>query len=392
MRALVGAHGIAGHALPALALARALTARGHEVRFLGFERWRETAEGLGVGFAGGAQSLVPGIGPDAGVAETVRALFPSIEEFDPDVIVGDALTVTPTLAAEAAGIRAATLFPEVYPYSAPGLPPFSLGLMPPRTRLGAIAWRAIGQLAETRLPTTGWLRGAREALNAERAELGLAPISGRNGPISPGPALVATLPELEYQREWPPGVHVTGAMEVDLPRSGPLEIPPGDDPLVLVAPSTVKDPKRRLVASALEALAGEPVRVVASTSGGPAPSSPPANAVVAEWVDYADVMPRAALVVSNGTHGTIVKALRLGVPLAIAPEMPDDAEHGARVSWAGAGLCMPPRPPSPRTLRAVARRILADAVFAERARAIAKANAGRDGAVRGAELLEAYAG
>ena len=78
------------------------------------------------------------------------------------------------------------------------------------------------------------------------------------------------------------------------------------------------------------------MRILASTSGAPATSVPsPANAVVAEWIDYSEAMPEAALVISNGTHGTIVQALGLGVPLAIAPAMPDDAEHGIRVSLGG---------------------------------------------------------
>jgi len=391
LRAIVGVEGLAGHALPAMALARALADRGHEVRFQSFSRWRETAEGFGLGFAGAEASLVEGLGPGARIAEVVRGLLPGIEEFAPDVVVSDALTMTPGLAAEAAGVRAATIYPEVYPYGAPGLPPFSLGLLPPRTRLGALGWRAFAPLARTRLPATAWMRAARAALNAERAELGLAPVDDF-GPVVGGPEFVATLPELEYPREWPAGVEVTGPMGVDLPQPAGLELPPGDDPLVLVAPSTVKDPERRLVATALEALAGEPVRVVASTSGAARPSSPPPpNAVVAEWIDYADAMPRASLVVSNGTHGTIVKALGLGVPLAIAPAMADDAEHGVRVAWAGAGLTTTRRPPSPRALRSVVRRVLADRGFAERAGEIAAANAGRNGARRAAELVEAYA-
>ena len=387
MRVLVGVEGIAGHALPALALARELAGRGHEVRFQSHERWRDQAEGFGMTFGGD----VAGLDPGAGIAETVRGLMPVLEDLGPDIVVGDALTLTPALAAEVAGVPAMTLFPEVYPYPAPGLPPFSLGLHPPRTRLGERAWRALGPRFEMRLPTTGWLRGAREGLNAERAALGLSPLTGGHGPATPGPTLVATLPELEYPREWPAGVEVTGPMGIDLPQPGRLELPAGDAPLVLVAPSTVKDPERRLVATALEALAGEPVRVVASTSGSATPASPPANAVVAEWIDYSEVMPEAALVISNGTHGTIVKALGLGVPLAIAPAMADDAEHGARVAWAGAGLSTTTRPPAPRALRSIVRRILADPGFAERARRIAAANAGRDGARRGADLVESYA-
>ena len=76
---------------------------------------------------------------------------------------------------------------------------------------------------------------------------------------------MATFPQLEYPRRWPAGVHVTGPMEFELPYPD-IELPEGDAPLVLVAPSTAQDPELRLVRVALEALAEEPVRVVATTN------------------------------------------------------------------------------------------------------------------------------
>ena len=389
MRVLVGVNGQAGHALPALRLAGELAARGHEVRVHTTARWRKVTEEAGAGFAGAEEQIVAGLGPEPGFAEVAAALAESTREHGADVVVGDGLTLTPALAAEVAGVPHATLFPEVYPFAAPGMPYFSLGLFPPRTVLGRIAWRALAPLAETRLPTTRWLRGSRAALDEERARLGLPP-GVRHGPASDGMTLVATLPELEYPRRWPPGVHVTGPMLLDLPGPAP-EPPPGDEPLVLVAPSTVKDPERRLVWAALEALAGEPVRVLASTSGAPAPAAVPANARIAEWLDYSRAMPAASLVISNGTHGTIVQALGLGVPLVTCPAMPDDAEHGARVAWAGAGLTFTRRPPSPPTLRRVVRRVLGDPRFAARAREIAAGGGALDGAARGARLVEGIA-
>ena len=45
---------------------------------------------------------------------------------------------------------------------------------------------------------------------------------------------------------------------------------PGDGPLVVVAPSTAQDPDGRLVRAALDALADEPVRVLATTNRRPA--------------------------------------------------------------------------------------------------------------------------
>ena len=103
-------------------------------------------------------------------------------------------------------------------------------------------------------------------LNELRDRLDLAPLDRLDGVISDGLAMVATFPQLEYPRDWPPTVHVTGPMLFDLP--GPrVELPPGDEPLVVVVASTTGlDPAWAFVETALEALEAEPVRVVATVS------------------------------------------------------------------------------------------------------------------------------
>jgi UDP:flavonoid glycosyltransferase YjiC (YdhE family) len=397
LRVMVGVIGLAGHALPAIALARELCARGHEVRLHTFERWRELVEGLGVQFAGGQEYIAPMSStregaPDPTVAEIVRALLPSVEEFRPDIVISDGLTLTPALAAEVRGVPRAMLFPEVYPVHAPGLPLFSLGLFPPRTRLGAAGWRTAGPALAAWLPSTRWGRWSHRALNEQRAELGLPP-QGVHQPVGKELTLVATLPQLEYPRKWPRDVHVTGPMVMDWPHPS-VRLPEGDEPLVLVAPSTVKDPEGWLVRGALRALANEPVRLVVTTSGadrcltGPVPE----NAVVADWVDYSQVMRKASLVLCHGNHGTVVRALGEGVPLIVSPAMPDDAEHGARVAWAGVGSMIPRPLLRPAALRAAVRRVLADHRFAQRARTIAAWTKEHDGASKGAWLVERHAG
>ena len=154
---------------------------------------------------------------------------------------------------------------------------------------------------------------------------------------------MATFPQLEYPRRWPAGVQVTGPMEFEIPYPE-VELPEGDEPLVLVAPSTAQDPELRLLRASLEALAEEPVRVVATANrrqpGGALPEAP-ANAVVVDWLSYSQVMPEAALVVCHGGHGTVARALGAGAPVLCCPAVGDMAENAARVAWAGAGLMLP---------------------------------------------------
>jgi UDP:flavonoid glycosyltransferase YjiC (YdhE family) len=205
--------------------------------------------------------------------------------------------------------------------------------------------------------------------------------------------LVATFPQLEYPREWPANTHVTGPLEFELERPD-VELPAGDGPLVVVAPSTAQDPERKLLRWALEALADEPVRVLGTTNqldvsvGMPAA---PANAVVVDWLSYSQAMPLADLVITHGGHGTVCRALGAGVPVLCCPAVGDMAENGARAQWAGAGLMLPWRLVGPRSIRTVVRRMLGDDSFGARARELAEWSRSHDGAATAAELVETLA-
>ena len=133
LRLLVAAFGDPGHAFPAIALARELGRRGHEVLVETWERWREAVEGEGLAFTGAQEYTVyPPPGPDTPDGQTAaaaaRALARLMEGFEPDLVVSDILTLAPTLAAEVAGVPHATLIPHVYPVQQPGMPLYSLGI------------------------------------------------------------------------------------------------------------------------------------------------------------------------------------------------------------------------------------------------------------------------
>ena len=390
-RFLVAAFGDAGHAFPAIALARALRSRGHEALVETWERWRDAVQSEGLGFTAAEEYKTfpppePGSNGWRSAADAAIALAPLLDDFRPDVVVSDILTLAPTLAAERAGVRRATLIPHVYPVHEPGLPFFAFGLQPPRTPVGRAVWRGALPVLET------GLRQGRQEMNETRAAVGLPPVDRFHGGISQELALVATFPQLEYPRRWPEGVHVTGPMQFEIPYPD-IELPGGDEPLVLVAPSTAQDPDLRLLRVALEALADEPLRVVATTNrlGDAALPTAPANAVVVDWLSYSQVMPEASLVICHGGHGTVARALAGGVPVLCCPHVGDMAENSARVAWARVGLTLPWRLLGAGAVRVAARRIVEDPSFRERAQALAAWAGKNDGAKRGAELVEALA-
>jgi MGT family glycosyltransferase len=391
LRFLVAAFGDPGHVFPAISLGRALCGRGHEVTIETWEERRAAVEGAGLGFAAAEEyRMFPPPDPDSAegehAAEAARALLPLLEEMRPHVVVSDILTLAPSLAAEKAGVPLATLIPHIYPVVEPGLPFFAVGLQPPRTPIGRAVWRT-GQ----RALDIGLEHGRRD-LNRQRERLDLPPVQRFHGGISSELALVGTFPQLEYPRQWPAGVEITGPMTFEVPHPD-IALPPGEAPLVLVAPSTAHDSGNHLVRTALAALANEPVRVVATTNR-VVPQSPievPANAVLVDWLSYSQLMPLASLVISHGGHGTVARALSAGTPVLICPIIGDMSETAMRVSWAGCGLSLPWRLCRPTPLRWAARHLLEDDSFAGRAQELATWATEHDGAERSAELVEQLA-
>jgi UDP:flavonoid glycosyltransferase YjiC (YdhE family) len=64
----------------------------------------------------------------------------------------------------------------------------------------------------------------------------------------------------------------------------------------------------------------------------------PPNVRVERWVAHADVMPRAAAIVSHGGSGSTLTALAAGVPQAFVPLFVDGPANARRVAELGAGI------------------------------------------------------
>jgi MGT family glycosyltransferase len=393
LKVFLGAFGDAGHAFPMLALGSALVARGHEVHFETWKRWRPHAEAAGIHFADAPEYQVfptpetKHLKPYAAAVKAARETGEMVARIGPDIAVADIMTPAASLAAESAGVPVATLVPHVHPDLAPGFPIYSIGARLPRTRLGTRLW----ERATERLVRPALEQG-RDQFNESRRRLGLDPVPWVHTGLSRGCTLIATLPQLEYPREWPDWAHVVGPLMWE-PPSDRVEPPPGDGPVVLVAPSTAQDREHKLLRAALDGLAGEPVRVIA-TWNGREPDPPiraPANAVLVPWLSYSQTMPACDVVVCHGGHGTLMRALTNGCPVVVCPSVGDMAENAARIDWAGLGVRLPRRYCSPRGVRAAVGRALREKRLQERAAEVAAWAAEHDGGEHAARELEDWA-
>jgi UDP:flavonoid glycosyltransferase YjiC (YdhE family) len=391
---LLGAFGDPGHAFPMIALGRALAARGHDVTLQTWERWRAPIEAEGLKFATAPEYHVfpsGGVGSQSldfyeAVVHATNDTLPLVAALRPDVVVADILTLAPSLAAELEGVPCATLIPHVFPEGEPGLPIYSLGARLPRTAAGRAFWRRAGR------PLEHGLQLGRSQLNDTRARLGLPALDYTHGGTSRELTLVATFPQLEYPRAWPSHAHVVGPLMWE-PPAADVEAPPGEEPLVLVAPSTAQDPSHRMLAAALRGLAHAPVRVLATWNRRLPPRSLPVppNARVVDWVSYSRTMPRCDVVVCHAGHGTLVRALSCGCAVVACPAIGDMNENAARLDWAGAGVRIPRRFVAPRPLRLAVEHALREPSIRAQARELAAWADTHDAGTAAARLVEQLA-
>jgi hypothetical protein len=135
----------------------------------------------------------------------------------------------------------------------------------------------------------------------------------------------------------------------------------------------------------IDAVAGLDARVLVTTGHGFDPSrlrDVPGNVHVEAWVDQADVLGEATLVVCHGGSGTTYGALAAGVPLVVVPVFADQFANAPTVAQAGAGVQVQTgrdaqgrrrpagREDAPRIRRAI-ETVLADDSYREAARAVA---------------------
>lgn len=95
---------------------------------------------------------------------------------------------------------------------------------------------------------------------------------------------------------------------------------------------------RRIIA----AMGTLPVRAVVTTGPAldPAALDPPGNVTVLAAAPHRQVLDHAALVVTHGGHGAVMKALAAGVPMVVLHHGRDQADNAARVTARGAGLAV----------------------------------------------------
>jgi MGT family glycosyltransferase len=285
---------------------------------------------------------------EANAKVEVGDLRGAIDQVRPDALIVDANFQGGAAMAEASGLPWCQYSPFPPVFESKDAPPYGPGLKPARGPLGHARDRALNailrRLADHYLPP----------VNALRAGLGLEPLSHLQELFLRSQRLILfTAEPLEYPRsDWPESVRLVGPLIWEPPAPPPPWLEEETRPIVLVSASTVYQRDDKLIATALEALEGEDVAVIATTGAlDPGAFNPPANARVEAFVPHASILKRAACVVSHGGMGITYKAVAAGVPVCVVPFCRDQFEVARRVEVSRAGTRLHHKRLTPKRLR-----------------------------------------
>ena len=312
----------------------------------------------------------------------VSDLRRAIDEEQPQALIVDINTWGGLAAAEASGLPWAAFCPYPLPVPSKDAPPFGPGLPPARGALGRLRDRALRPVVFGTVEKI-----VVKNLNGLRSALGLGPVDATTMFTAPPLLLYMTAEPFEYPRsDWPPNVRLVGPCAWDPPVEAPPWLDEIDRPIVLVTTSSEYQDDARLVRTALDALAGEDVNVVATLpSARLGDVDVPPNARVLPFVPHGPLLDRAACVVTHGGMGATQKALARGIPVCVVPFGRDQLEVARRVEVAGAGTRLPAKRLTPDRLRRKVREALTLKAGAER---IARSFAAAGGPARAADAFE----
>jgi UDP:flavonoid glycosyltransferase YjiC (YdhE family) len=394
-RFLISTMPTAGTMHPALAVAAALAAAGHQVVWHTWPDWADAVERTGATFVPARHTLslaeLPAA-PDPGTTG-IRASISVMRKHLVERMAGqvadyedihrrypvDALLVGLTcLGAQAFAER------HGVPWASLGISPLTLPPSPDVPAFGSGKPPAAGPLDRAYNRGYNWLSrivqtGLTGDYNRHRARLGLRPLrlgaSIVDHLISPRLHLLASTPAIEYpRRAWPPQVRFVGPL---LPPSAPeRDLPPwwgeldGTRPVVHITQGTIATHPRSLTRPALRALASLDALIVVTTPDPGRLRRIPRNTRVASFIPHAVLLPRVDVMITNGGFNGTKMALAHGVPLLFAPWGNDQPDVAARVARAGAGINLGVRRPSPEAVSTAVQALLSDPGYGQAARRI----------------------
>ncbi len=409
IRILIAATPACGHVAPLLSISEDLVRRGHPVTFLTGSAFQPLVEGTGATFAsfgGNADfdAADPGAFPEREtvpvgparinfdlchlfidpITQQHRAVQAALCEVQRDqpgapvVLLQDTgfMGLWPVLMG-APGIRPQGVIGigvTPLPLTSIDTAPFGFGLAPDSSTEGRVRNRALNATVVDEL-----FASTQAHLHRRLADLGVrrkVPFIFDAMVSMPDRYLQMSIAELEYARsDAPAGLRFVGA----LPAVGQPFTPPawwddirGSRQVVAVTQGTLANRDfDELIRPTLSALADLDVVVVAVTGRADGDLGiAPANARVAHFIPFDQLLPHIDVLVTNGGYGGVQQALGAGVPLVVAGESEDKVEVAARAAYAGAAINLSTSRPSVAAIRGAVLAALHEPGYRRRARSL----------------------
>lgn len=383
-----------GHIAPLLAVTRALTAHGHDVRFLTGARYRQAVERAGARFLPLPKAAdfddrtidetFPGrvglTGPAAvrydmteiflrPVPHQAAAIDAALSAERTDVVMAESLFagIMPLLLRPRQE-RPAVLNLGIVPLGliSRDTAPAGLGIPPMPGRIGRMRNALLNRFA-TRVVFGPVQKEAQRLVTSvtgsEFPEFFLNWMARSDGVVQ------FTVPEFEYPRsDLTTPVHFVGPVSqsasTDIPLPSWWDDLDGSRPVIHVTQGTIANNNfDELVLPTIRGLAQRNVLVVLTTGGrcvSALGTDLPANVRAAEFLPYDALLARTSVMVSNGGYGGVHFALQHGVPLVVAGMTEDKPDVTARVAWSGTGVNLRTNKPTPAAIAQAVDRVLAD--------------------------------
>lgn len=381
-----------GSVSPALELARRLVGRGHLVRVMSDACNRPETEAAGARFVPWTRAPSrKGRGPEHNTFNTspvtpqedfynflhnifvgpahayAQDLIEELRREPADLVVASDILFGVPLACEAIGQKHVILGVNINMFPHPAFIPVGASLRPPGTEEERRLHDDVRALSQAFLDT------ALPALNAGRAAYGLRPLAHITEQHDAAERiLLATSAAFDFAPEAMPERYAYVGPLIGEPAWAEDWATPfaADDarPLALVSFSTTFQHHTEVLQRVVDAIGSLPMRGVVTLGGSVAPDAirAPRNVVVRESAPHGAILREAALAVTHGGHGTVMKALVAGKPMLILPHGRDQDDNAVRVVDRGAGLVLPPSSDT-AAIRAALVQLIGSLRFAEAA-------------------------
>ena len=359
MRVLFTSLPATGHFNSIMPLAKAVAAAGHDVAICCTSAYADEIRRNGLEhLPGGAESIesISGGGPPLGdprrrqfmqlevfagraALRMIPDLLRHVEAWRPDVLAHENAEVAALFVAEKVGL--------------------------PHASIGTGSWSSRPERRDL----------LRDTLSTRRAELGLPP-DPETEMLFRYLHFAFIPPRWDGEVEHPATIHFIRYDNPDRPgdtRPGWLDAP-RERPLVLASLGTMMNGLPGLFEAIIEAVADEPIEVVASIGRDQDPArfgTPPPNVRIEQYVPQIQVLAESSLFVAHGGFNGTKEALRLGLPLVVIPIGGDQPYTAERVEALALGRAVAPNERDPATIRSRIREVLADARFRDSAEAFA---------------------